>query len=453
MAAYRLALLATAAASASATLRVVATGLAGPSALSVLNATHLLVATLYDGSVVTMGKADGSSLPFAGVAGSPGPLGHAPTLGAAASTPLLFPAATAMGAGVAYFTTASGYVLSAPASYAAPALASITAGSGVLGYAGDGAAATSAALLPPTALAVASTGDLMVGDASGHVRRVSVSKGTVATILGSHSSPLSTGCFPPPALSSGGGVTNGDGGVATSAVLGSVTGMAFEAGGALYVADGACGLVRRMSATGVVTTAAGVYAPYAEPYSAERDEAAPATDVGLDAPAGVVVTAGGHLIIAERGCVRLVRKCDAAIVTLAGTCGQPGWDVDAIVTAAAATGTVDPLAVLLARPSGLVLAGATAASQTLYIADAGLGAVFAMPVPTLVGCPSPSPIPSHTGTHKPKPSSGAKAAAAGTRNGATRNGGTRNSGGKRGVFTLCGHGGRCWNSYLRKHHK
>lgn len=92
------------------------------------------------------------------------------------------------------------------------------AGNGGASFAGEGVAATTAAVPGPRALAVSGSGDLYVSDQSGRVRRVAGTDGRITTFAGSG---LST--------------YDADGRPASQAALGLVTGLASDARGDLYL--------------------------------------------------------------------------------------------------------------------------------------------------------------------------------------------------------------------------
>ena len=110
----------------------------------------------------------------------------------------------------------------------------VAGGTGIIGDAGDGGPATSAAFIGPTAVALDRGGNLYIGDVS-RVRKVS-SDGIVSTVAG------------------GGKNDPGDGGPATSAQL-AVQSIAVDSSGTLYIAG--YRRVRKVSADGIVTTVAG----------------------------------------------------------------------------------------------------------------------------------------------------------------------------------------------------
>jgi sugar lactone lactonase YvrE len=179
------------------------------------------------------------------------------------------------------------------------------AGNGSGGYSGDGGAATSAQLNRPSGVAVDGAGNLFIADHDNQrVRKVSVS-GVISTVAGNGSYGYS-----------------GDSGPATSARLNSPEGLAVDAAGNLYIADSYNYRVRKVSASGVITTVAGdgIYG-----YSGDGG---PAISAQLTLPEGVAVDGAGNLYIADYGNQR-VRKVSASgvISTVAGN-GTQGYSGD-----------------------------------------------------------------------------------------------------------------------------
>jgi len=114
------------------------------------------------------------------------------------------------------------------------------AGTGALGYSGDGGPATSAQLYLPAGVAVDSGGNLYIADQhNSRVRKVSPS-GIITTIAGNGTSGYS-----------------GDGGPATSAQLYSPSGVAVDSTGDIYVSDSEENAVRLLqpSATSLLSIA------------------------------------------------------------------------------------------------------------------------------------------------------------------------------------------------------
>jgi sugar lactone lactonase YvrE len=118
-------------------------------------------------------------------------------------------------------------------------LITIVAGNGTLGYSGDGGLATSAQLGYPTALAFDAAGDLFIAD-SDLVREVNVVTQIITTVAGGGST------YPPTGVP------------ATQALLYDPTGLAFDPGGNLLIADsGLNAILRENKTTQIITVIAG----------------------------------------------------------------------------------------------------------------------------------------------------------------------------------------------------
>jgi uncharacterized protein (TIGR03437 family) len=112
------------------------------------------------------------------------------------------------------------------------------AGNGKQGYSGDGGPATSAMLALPQGLAVDSGGNLFFADNATHVRKVDTN-GIITTVAG-NGSPLGIG----------------DGGPATSAGM-IPTWVTVDNSGNLYIVDGGTKKIRKVNTSGIVSTLAG----------------------------------------------------------------------------------------------------------------------------------------------------------------------------------------------------
>jgi sugar lactone lactonase YvrE len=183
------------------------------------------------------------------------------------------------------------------------------AGTGIIGYTGDGGPATAAQLAHPFGVAVDDAANIYIADRFNHCIRKVAADGTIATIAGSGTAGFS-----------------GDGGQATAAILASPLGVFWRAG-KLYIVDGGNGRVRAVDlATGIIATVAGGGSAPGPDFG----DAGPATSASL-LPQGIFVTAGGELYIADQSSNR-VRKVDAGgtIHNMAGSTSQPpGYSGDA----------------------------------------------------------------------------------------------------------------------------
>jgi sugar lactone lactonase YvrE len=206
------------------------------------------------------------------------------------------------------------------------------AGTGESGYDGDNKPATSAQLNRPLGVAVDASGNLYIADTDNlRIRRVDAT-GRITTVAGTGERGY-----------------DGDDKPATSARLNRPPGVAVDASGNLYIADYFNNRIRRVDTTGQITTVAGTgEAGY------DGDDK-PATSAQLNGPFGVAVDGSGTLYIADYVNSR-IRRVDASgrITTVAGT-GESGYDGDDKPATSAQ----------LANPNGVAVDG----SGTLYIAD------------------------------------------------------------------------------------
>jgi len=152
---------------------------------------------------------------------------------------------------------------------------------------------TSPSFNNPTGLAIDASGNIYVADYGNNVIREITPAGVVSTVAGS----------------------GYQGSINATGVLASFSqpsGLAFDAGGNLYIADSGNDLIRKMSNTGIVTTLAG------------GDTVAMTNGVGLNAsffnPVGVTVDGSGNVFVADAGdnMIRMITP-DAVVSTFAGS--------------------------------------------------------------------------------------------------------------------------------------
>jgi len=181
---------------------------------------------------------------------------------------------------------------------------SLVAGDGTPGFSGDGGPATLAQLQYPYGVAVDGAGNLFIADYSNNRVRKVTPDGMISTIAGNGTQGFS-----------------GDGGPATSAQLYYPDGLALDAAGNLYIADGGNYRIRKVTPAGVISTVVG------NGYGFGGD-GGPATSAQLSIPASVAVDASGNLFIADAANNR-IRKVtpDGVISTVAGN-GTQGFGGD-----------------------------------------------------------------------------------------------------------------------------
>jgi sugar lactone lactonase YvrE len=264
------------------------------------------------------------------------------------------------------------------------------AGTGTAGDSGDGGPASNAQLRSPIGIAVDPAGNLYIADTGNNrIRKVSV-EGVMTTVAaGLHRAEgvavdgsgnvyvTDYEAVAPPCEDcdetyagrivrirpggivetiAGGGTDSNDNVPAVSALLETPRGIAVDAEGTLYVSDWMNNRVRRISPSGVISTAAGVnrsdgYCVYGGPGWAGHP-------LPWNCPVGVALDAAGTLYVAATGNHR-IRKIsaqgDIADVAGSGVAGTYWGDGGRAEDAA------------LSYPMGLAIDGAS----NLYIADTG----------------------------------------------------------------------------------
>jgi trimeric autotransporter adhesin len=177
------------------------------------------------------------------------------------------------------------------------------AGTGANGYSGDGGQCIRATFSRPQNIISDSTGNLYFADADNNVIRRIDGSGIVSTIAGNGTDGYS-----------------GDNGPATLAMLSTPTGLAVDAIGSIYIADNGNNRIRKVDASGIITTIAGTGV------NGFGGDNGPATLAELDNPYGVGVDHSGNVYFSAHARVRKVATT-GIITTVAGT-GMPGFSGD-----------------------------------------------------------------------------------------------------------------------------
>lgn len=179
------------------------------------------------------------------------------------------------------------------------------AGNGTGGYGGDGELATNASVNGPSGIDVDAAGNVYIADRGNNVVRVVSPAGLIRTLAGGASAGY-----------------GGDQGIATQAALRQPEDVAVDAAGNLYISDSRNYRIRRVDASGIITTIAGN-----GEWKYDGDDK-PALEAAM-APAGVALDGAGGLVVADTRNHR-VRSIDletGLITTLAGT-GRRGFSGD-----------------------------------------------------------------------------------------------------------------------------
>lgn len=214
------------------------------------------------------------------------------------------------------------------------------AGSGVLGWSGDGGSALTATLASPSGGALLADGGVLIADTGNHrIRRVAVD-GTITTVAGA--GPCCGDV----------GARAGDGLAATDPAvrLNGPRAVAIHPDGRVLIADTGNHVIRAITPEGVIVHVAGTgVAGYST-------EGGPAQTSALNRPSGVAVAADGAILVADTGNNRVLRIApgNATVSRVAG--GTPtagaGYNGDGIAATAALLNGPTAVAV---RPGGDLL--------------------------------------------------------------------------------------------------
>jgi trimeric autotransporter adhesin len=183
---------------------------------------------------------------------------------------------------------------------------STIAGTGTSGFSGDGGAATAAAFSYTYNIAIDASGNLfVVDDRNQRIRQVSAS-GIVNTVAGSGSDTIS-----------------GDGGPATAAGVEYPSAVAVDGWGNIYIGDYENSVIRKVNTSGIITTIAGNFT------AGFSGDGGPATAAAINQPWGIAVDGAGNIFFTDYNnyCVRKI-NASGIISTVAGTPGVQGYGGD-----------------------------------------------------------------------------------------------------------------------------
>jgi sugar lactone lactonase YvrE len=175
------------------------------------------------------------------------------------------------------------------------------AGNGTAGYNGDSIQATAAELDFPEGVALDSSGNIYIADyLNQRVRKVTVSTGVITSIAGIGILGYS-----------------GDGGSAFSAELAYPQGVAVDSSGNVYIADTGNYRIRKVTTAGIISTVAGT-----SPAGYNGDGIL-ATSAGLSTVSAVVIDSSGNLYIADAGGDRIRKVTFQALPPTFSPVGGP----------------------------------------------------------------------------------------------------------------------------------
>ena len=170
------------------------------------------------------------------------------------------------------------------------------AGTGSIGFSGDGGSATNAKLSSVTGVAVDAFGNCFISDSlNNRIRKIDTND-IISTVVGTGSLGFS-----------------GDGGAATNATIFSPQAIAFDSVGDIFIVDSGNQRIHRLNTNGVISTVAGNGSP------AFSGDGGAATNANLRSPQAIGVDSTGNVFIADSQNYR-VRKVgiNGIITTVAG---------------------------------------------------------------------------------------------------------------------------------------
>lgn len=223
------------------------------------------------------------------------------TPAAALATPLTQPQrVTVDGKGNVYFTASNAVFMMSPSG-----TLTLVAGTGRVGYAGDGGPALRAQFNNPTGIAVDFLGNIFVADTGNNLIRIITPDGNINLYAGDVTYGIPSSGW------------TGDGGAAVGAQLALPAGIAVDGAGNLYIADSANNAIREVTTNGIINTIAGL-GPTAPGFAGDT---AAATAANLDGPLDVAVDSNNNVYIADtnNANVRLITASTGIITTYAGS--------------------------------------------------------------------------------------------------------------------------------------
>jgi len=226
--------------------------------------------------------------------------------------------------------------------------ATIVAGTGILGYGGDGGQATNATFGKAVSIALDSAANLYIADgANNRIRRVEAATGIITTVAGT-----------------GAARDSGDGGPAVNAGVWEPTGIAVDGAGNLYFSS-SWSRVRKVQAdSGTIETVAG------QTVTSFGGDGGPALEALFWDPVPAAVKSNGDLYLAdyENSRIRMVSGKTGIVTTLVGSggCVMSGPPFEVMVCQSGFAGDGGPAGSAILNHAEAV---AVDSAGNLYIAD------------------------------------------------------------------------------------
>jgi sugar lactone lactonase YvrE len=236
---------------------------------------------------------------YAGTGNTTGAIGDG---GPAASAHLFFPRGIALNAAGDLYIADSSNQRVRRIDHTVPHNITTVAGTGAIGFTGDGGLATAATLNFPRDVFVDAAGNLFIVDASNNaIRKVAAGTGIITTVAGASNG-------------NSGDCTNGTN--AISACLNDPHGVFVDAGGRMYIADTNNDKVKMVDGTNKFTTVAG------DGFARTTGDGAAATVASVHEPSSVVVNAAGALLISSHAGDRVRKVVPGANAIVDGGAGE-----------------------------------------------------------------------------------------------------------------------------------